>query len=84
MAVKTPDANSLFTVVNGSLRQELTKFATISDSDTYVSSLAQIIGWSFDGGSSAPTTGLTVSGGTVTFKVTSGPAVNASLILWGF
>ena len=84
MAVKTPDSSSLFTVVNGSLRQELTTFATISDGDTYVSSLAQILGWSFDGGSSAPTVGLTKSGGTVTFKVTGGPAVTASLILWGF
>jgi hypothetical protein len=84
MSVKTPDALSLYDVVNGSLRQELATFATISDGDTYVSGLAKIVGWSFDGGSSAPTTGLTVSGSTVTFKVTSGPALTASLILWGF
>lgn len=84
MAVKTPDSGSLFTVVSGSIRQELTKFATVSDGDTYVSSLAQIIGWSWDGGSSAPTGGLTVSGGTVTFKVTGGPVVTSSLVLWGF
>ena len=84
MAVKTPDANSLYVNVTGSVKQEFTTFATISDSDTYVSSLATIIGWTWDGGSSAPTTGLTRSGGTVTFKATSGPVVTSSLILWGF
>ncbi len=84
MAVKTPDTNSLYVNVAGSVKQEFTTFATISDGDTYVSSLAQIIGWSFDGGSSAPTCGLTKSGGTVTFKVTTGPAVTVSLVLWGF
>jgi hypothetical protein len=84
MAVKTPDSNTLIDNVGGSVRQSFSKFATISDGDTYVSDLGTIIGWSFDCGSSAPTTGLTVSGGTVTFKVTGGPAVTASLILWGF
>lgn len=84
MSVKTPDSLSLYDVVSGSLRQELCTFASIADGDTYVSGLTKIIGWSFDGGSSAPTTGMTVSGGTVTFKVTSGPAVTASLVLWGF
>lgn len=84
MAVKTPDANSLYVNVTGSVKQEFTTFATVSDNDTYVSSLATIIGWSCDGSTSAPTVALTRVGGTVTFKVTSGPALILSLVLWGF
>lgn len=84
MAVKTPDANSLYVNVTGSVKQEFTTFATVSDADTYVSSLANIIGWSLDASTSAPTVALTRSGGTVTFKVTSGPALILSCVLWGF
>lgn len=84
MAVQTPVASSLIDNVDGSVRQSFAKFASVADGDTYVSDLAIIIGFSWDGGSSAPTGGLTISGGTVTFKVTGGPMVNSSLILWGF
>ena len=84
MAAKTPDSGSLQDCVLGNIRAEFVTFASIADGDTYASGLSKIIGWSFDGGSSAPTTGMTVSGGTCTFKVTSGPAVTASLVLFGY
>jgi hypothetical protein len=88
MAVQTPIASSLYDVVMGNLRMEVAKFASIANADTFNSGLSTIVGFSFDGGSSAPTTGATwvngANGATVTFLVTTGPAVNASLVLWGF
>jgi hypothetical protein len=84
MAVKTPDANSFFVNVTGSVKQEFTTFASVANGDTYVSSLATIIGWSCDASTATPTIALTRVGGTVTFAVGSGPALILSLVLWGF
>jgi hypothetical protein len=84
MAVQTPVSNSLYDIVVGSLRMEIAKFASIANNDTYVSGLTSIVGWSIDGGTSAPTCGISTSGATVTFLVSSGPAINASLILFGY
>lgn len=83
MAVQTPIANSLNTSVVGSLRMEITRFTSVSDADTYVSGLTNIIGFSADGSTSAPTIAATWSGATVTFKVTTGPALLVSLVLFG-
>lgn len=84
MAAQTPDANSLYDVVIGNVRQEIAKFASVATGDTYKSGLTQIISWSWDTGSTTPSTAITVVGGTVTFVVASGPAVNTCLVLTGF
>jgi hypothetical protein len=62
---------------------EITRFTSVSDGDTYVSGLTNIIGFSADGSTSAPTVGIQFTGTTVTFKVTTGPALLLCLVLWG-
>lgn len=88
MAAQTPDANSLYDVVIGNVRQEIAKFASVATGDTYKSGLTQIISWSWDTGSTTPSTAITIgtgaNSGTVTFVVASGPAVNTCLVLTGF
>ena len=89
MAVQTPTAGTLQTRVVGDLRMELARFTSVADADTYVSSLSTILAASADGSTSAPTVGLdwvnsSTVGATVTFKVTSGPALKLSTILLGY
>lgn len=84
MAVQTPIAGSLTEHVIGDLRMEIVRFTSVADNDTYVSGISNIQGFSADGSTSAPTVGATWSGSTITFKVTSGPALLLSLITFGY
>lgn len=84
MAVQTPVSNSEFDNVAGSLRMSITKFTSVADGDTYTSALTTIVGFSCDSSSAAPSVGLTLVGGVVTFHVTSGPALLLSLVLFGY
>jgi hypothetical protein len=89
MAVQTPITGSLRTSVAGDLRVEIARFTSVADADTYVSTISNIVGFSIEGSTSAPTLGMTfvnsaTGGATVTFKVTSGPGLLVCLILWGY
>lgn len=85
MPVQTPIANSTYDSVFGNLRAQVVKFASVADADTFVSDLGTIVAVLNGGGSTAtPYAGTSWSGSTVTFKVTSGPLLNMSLVILGF
>ena len=85
MAVQTPIANSTFNSVFGDLRAQVAKFTSVANADTFVSSLGTIVAALDGGGSTAtPYAGLSWSGSTVTFNVTSGPVLNLSSVLLGY
>jgi hypothetical protein len=84
MAVQTPITNSLNASVAGSLRMEISRFTSVADNDTYVSSISNIVGFSVEASTSAPTLGIQFTGSTITFKVTTGPALLVCLTVWGY
>ena len=85
MAAQTPIANSTYDAVFGNLRVQIAKFASVADADTFASDLGTIVAVLDGGGSTAtPYLGTSWSGSTITFHVTSGPALNVSLVVLGF
>jgi len=89
MAALTPIANSQGYAVMGSLRQEVAKFTSISNGDTYTSQLSIIAAFSADAGISSQTIGATWVNGTggagavVTFACT-GACTNVSWAAAGY
>jgi hypothetical protein len=85
MAVQTPIANSTYDIVAGSIRMQIVKFASVANADTFVSDLGTIICVVEGGGSTAtPYCGVSWSGSTLTFNVTSGPILNLPVMIIGF
>jgi len=85
MPAQTAIANSTFNSVFGDLRAQVAKFASVAYADTFVSSLGTIVAVLDGGGSTAtPYAGMSWSGSTVTFNVTSGPILNMSLVILGY
>jgi hypothetical protein len=83
MAVQTPITNSTFFGVDGELRRNIYKFASVANNDTFPTGMAYIAGISAESGNTA-TVGATWSGGTVTFVIGSGPATNVPMTVWGY
>jgi len=83
MAAQTPIANSRFDNVTGSQRQVIAKFASVADTDTWVTGLGVITQVNAQSGANK-SMGVTWSGGTITFAVTSGPDTNTSVEVNGF
>ncbi len=83
MAALTPIANSRFDSVIGSQRQVNAKFTSVANNDTWVTGLPLITGVDVTSGASK-TMAATVSGGTVTFLVTSGPDTNTYVTVSGY
>lgn len=88
MAVQTPITNSNFNSVAGDLGLHLAKFSSVANNDTYLVPMSTILAFSVDPGNSSATVGATwvngQNGSTITFTVTSGPATNLSLIVYGY
>ena len=83
MAAITPIANSRFDNVSGSQRQVIAKFASVADTNTWVTGLAVITGVNLTAGNQKVMYAST-SGGTVTFNVTAGPDTNTYVDVTGF
>ena len=83
MAVQIPIANSRFDSVFGNQRNIGAKFASVANNDTWVTGLSLITNVDITSGASK-TMAATVSGGTVTFLVTSGPDTNTYANVTGF
>jgi len=85
MAVQTPIANSLEVSVFGDQRNVSAKFSSVADGDTWVTGLGVIMNVDITSGSTTPKAmSAQVSGGTVTFKVTSGPDLNTYANVSGY
>ncbi len=85
MPAQTPIANSTHDSVFGDLRAEVAKFASVANADTFVTSLSTILCVLDGGGSTAtPYAGISWSGSTLTFNVTSGPILNVSILVLGY
>lgn len=85
MAVQTPIAGSRFDNVDGNLREVIAKFASVADADTWVTGLGSIVSVEVtSGATTSKVIGATISGGTITFRVTSGPDTNTSVTAKGF
>ena len=83
MAAQTPIAGSRFDNVNGQFREVVAKFASVADADTFRTGLAIITAANVQSGANK-TMGVTWSGGTLTFAVTSGPDTNTSVVVLGY
>lgn len=83
MPAQTPIAGSRFDNVDGQFREVVAKFASVADADTYKTGLAVIVAVNIQSGANK-TMGVTWSGGTVTFAVTSGPDTNTSFKALGY
>lgn len=87
MAVQTPIAGTFFFNIDGNQREVCAKFASVADTDTYVTGLKQISSFQVTSGGPSGTAkviGGTVSGGTITFQVESGPDTNTFLRAQGW
>lgn len=84
MAAQTPIAGSLTDTVIGSLRMETARFASVANGDTYVCGISGILVVSSEGNTTTPSIATTFSGSTLTFAVTSGPALGVSVIIIGY
>jgi len=83
MAAQTPIAGSRIDNVDGAVREVMAKFASVADTDTWKTGLAVITGVEIQSGA-GKVIGATVSGGTVTFAVTSGPDTNMYATVRGY
>ena len=83
MAALTPIAGSRFDSVTGDQREVLAKFSSVANNDTWATGLGLITGVDITSGASK-TMAATVSGGTVTFLVTSGPDTNTYVNVNGY
>ncbi len=83
MSALTPIAGSRFDNVDGNKREVEAKFASVTTADTWVTGLAVITGVQVTAGNSK-VVGATVSGGTVTIQVTSGPDTNTYVRATGY
>ena len=83
MAAITPIANTRFDVVTGNQRQVLAKFASVADTNTWVTGLGVITGINIAAGNQKVMY-ASASGGTVTFNVTSGPDTNTFVDVSGY
>ena len=71
MAAQTPDANSRFDNVNGSLREVRARFASVTANDTWATGLSPIVNAQATAGGTAALVTITGSSGTLTFASTS-------------
>lgn len=85
MAVQTPITGSREDSVFGDQRNVEAKFASVADGDTWVTGLGIIQNVDVTSGSATPKAmSATISGGTVTFHVTSGPDTNTYCNVTGY
>jgi hypothetical protein len=68
MAVQTPVAGTRFDNVNGSVREVMARFASVTANDTWATGLGTVVNAVATAGNAAAE--LTISGGTVTFTNT--------------
>jgi len=83
MAAQTPIAGSRIDSVFGDQRTVFAKFASVANNDTWVTGLGVITSVDVTSGANKAM-GATVSGGTVTFLVTSGPDTNTYVNVNGY
>ena len=71
MSVQTPDTNTRYDNVNGSMREVRARFASVSTNDTWNTGLSPIVNAQATAGGTAALVTITGSSGVLTFASTS-------------
>lgn len=82
-AVQTPISGTKLLLSIGSRHAVLAKFTSIATTDTWDTGLGKVEAIFVTCAVGGPIVGATYSGGTVTFSIASGPALNAMILAIG-
>jgi hypothetical protein len=78
----TPTSSRLLSL--GNIDGVVAAFSSIANNDTWVTGLSSVEHVSITAGASGATVGYTVSGGTVTFKVSTTLSSGATVLVYGY